>query len=172
METKHYDEAKRWWVIYTCSRCGGVVSAWSVAKGQEVMGMFPSSTEVDEALPNRAREYLTQALNSLSAPAGAVMLAASAVDAMLKGKGLKEGSLYSRIDKAVNDNIITKDMAAWAHEVRLDANDQRHADEESPIPHAAAAKHAVDFAIALGQLMYVLPARIKRGIAEVKQEGK
>lgn len=130
--------------------------------------MFPSSTEVDETLPERAREYLTQALNSLSAPAGAVMLAASAVDAMLKGKGLKEGSLYSRIDRAATDNLITKEMAAWAHDVRLDANDQRHDDEESPIPNAASAKHAVDFAIALGQFMYVLPAKVKRGIAEVK----
>ena len=73
---------------------------------------FPSSPEVDEALPEKARTYLRQALNSLSAPAGAVMLAASAVDAMLKGKGLKEGSLYSRIDKAATDHLITKEMAA------------------------------------------------------------
>lgn len=132
------------------------------------MEIFPSSPEVDEALPEKARTYLRQALNSLSAPAGAVMLAASAVDAMLKGKGLKEGSLYSRIDKAATDHLITKEMAAWAHDVRLDANDQRHADEESLIPDAAAAKHAVDFATALGQFMYVLPAKVKRGMEEVK----
>ena len=29
-------------------------------------------------------------------------------------------------------------------------------------------QHPVDFAIALGQFMYVLPAKVKRGIAEVK----
>jgi hypothetical protein len=168
VETKHYDQGKRWWRFYLCSRCGGVVSAWSFSSNGVAVEMFPSSTEVDEALPERARGYLTQALNSLSAPAGAVMLAASAVDAMLKVKGLKEGSLYSRIDRAATDHLITKEMAAWAHDVRLDANDQRHADEESPIPNAAAAKHAVDFAIALGQFMYVLPAKVKRGIAEVK----
>lgn len=167
-ETKHYDEGKRLWCFYLCSRCGGFVSAWGFATNGIVLGMYPSSTEVDEALPEKARAYLTQALNSLSAPAGAVMLAASAVDAMLKGKGLKEGSLYSRIDKAATDHLITKEMAAWAHDVRLDANNQRHADEESPIPDATAARHAVDFSIALGQFMYVLPARVKRGIADVK----
>ena len=43
---------------------------------------------------------------------------------MLKAKDYTEGSLYSRIDKAVEDRLITKEMAAWAHEVRLDANDQ------------------------------------------------
>lgn len=167
-ETKHFDQGKRWWRFYLCSRCGGFVSAWSFAPNTEAIEIFPSSTEVDGALPEKARAYLTQALNSLSAPAGAVMLAASAVDAMLKGKGLKEGTLYSRIDKAATGHLITKEMAAWAHDVRLDANDQRHADEESPIPDSAAAKHTVDFAISLGQFMYVLPARVKRGIAEVK----
>lgn len=167
-EAKHFDERKRRWCFYVCRRCGGFVSAWSFEINAPVIQMFPSSTEVDEALPEKARAYLTQALNSLGAPAGAVMLAASSVDAMLKGKGLKEGSLYSRIDKAATDHLITKDMAAWAHDVRLDANDQRHADEESPIPDAAAARHAVDFAIALGQFMYVLPAKVKRGLEEVK----
>lgn len=169
VQTKLYDTGKRWWYFYICSRCGGVVTAWGRIPNGQVVEMFPPSPEVDEALPEKARTYLTQALNSLSAPAGAVMLAASAVDAMLKGKGLKEGSLYTRIDKAANDHLITKEMAAWAHDVRLDANDQRHADEESPIPDTAAAKHAVDFAIALGQFMYVLPARVKRGLEEVKR---
>lgn len=167
VQTKLYDTGKRWWYLYICSRCGGVVTAWSVIPNGPVREMFPSSPEVDEALPEKARIYLTQALNSLSAPAGAVMLAASAVDAMLKGKGLKEGSLYKRIDKAAIDHLITKEMATWAHDVRLEANDQRHADEESPIPDTVAAKHAVDFAIALGQFMYVLPARVKRGLEEV-----
>lgn len=168
VETKLYEHAKRWWKFYICNRCGGVISAWSHVNGGTAVEIFPSSPEVDEALPERARAYLMQALNSLSAPAGAVMLAASAVDAMLKGKGLKEGTLYSRIDQAASDYLITKEMAAWAHDVRLEANDQRHADEASPIPNASAAKHAVDFAIALGQFMYVLPAKVKRGIAEVK----
>lgn len=168
VQTKLYDTGNRWWYFYICSRCGGGVSAWTTMQNGEANEIFPSPQEVDKALPEKARTYLTQALNSLSAPAGAVMLAASAVDAMLKGKGLKEGSLYTRIDKAANDHLITKEMAAWAHDVRLDANDQRHADEESPIPDTAAAKHAVDFAIALGQFMYVLPARVKRGLEEVK----
>ena len=169
-ETKHFERGKRMWRFYVCSRCGGCVSAWSWGPDRPVVAMFPSSVEIDEALPEKARTYLTQALNSLSAPAGAVMLAASAVDAMLKGKGLKEGSLYSRIDKAAADHLITSQMAAWAHDVRLDANDQRHADDEVPIPDVAAAKHVVDFAMALGQFMYVLPARVKRGLAEVKGE--
>jgi hypothetical protein len=54
-------------------------------------------------------------------------------------------------------------MAAWAHEIRLDANDQRHADEEAPMPDAADAAKAIEFANALAQFLYVLPARVERG---------
>ena len=58
-------------------------------------------------LPDRARPYLQQAIDSQQAPDGAAMLAASAVDAMLKKKGLTDGSLYTRIDKAIQQNILT-----------------------------------------------------------------
>ena len=91
------------------------------------------------------------------------MLTASAVDAMLKDKGLKEGSLNARINSAAQSHLITAEMAAWAHEIRLDANDQRHADEEADLPDAANASKAIDFANALAQFLYVLPARVERG---------
>jgi hypothetical protein len=112
----------------------------------------------------RAREYLQQAINSLHAPAGAIMLTASAVDAMLKEKGYKDGSLNSRIDKAAVDHLITQGMATWAHHIRLDANDQRHADEAAPLPSTDEAQRCIDFAQALGEFMFVLPGRIARGI--------
>ncbi len=91
------------------------------------------------------------------------MLTASAVDAMLKDKGYKDGSLNARIDLAAKDHLITAEMAAWAHEVRLEANDQRHADESASLPDAADAKRVIEFANALAQFLYVLPARVERG---------
>lgn len=160
----------RHWRIYYCARCGGVVAAAARAFEQPVIEYYPSATTVDEAIPERAKKYLAQALDSISAPSGAVMLAASSVDAMLKAKDLKAGSLYSRIDQAVAGNLITPEMAQWAHDVRLDANDERHADEKSPLPGPEDAKRAVDFAVALGQFMFVLPTRVKRGIAAATGE--
>lgn len=91
------------------------------------------------------------------------MLTASAVDSMLKEKGYREGSLYTRIDKAAADHLITSEMALWAHEIRLDANDQRHADESAPLPTSAEADKAFEFASALAQFLYVLPALVSRG---------
>ena len=133
---------------------------------QVVTEYHPRAREVDAALPERARAYLQQALNSLHAPAGAIMLAASSVDSMLKTKGYKEGNLYSRIDKAAADHVITTEMATWAHQVRLDANDQRHADEGVPLPTVEDARRCLDFASALGVFMFVLPAQVQRGLAE------
>jgi hypothetical protein len=120
-------------------------------------------TDVDPNIPERARNYLNQALQSLTAPAGAVMLAASAVDAMLKEKGFNKGSLNQRIDAAAKEHLITAEMAAWAHDIRLDANDQRHSDETVPLPSTKDARKSVEFANALAQFLYVLPARVERG---------
>ena len=92
------------------------------------------------------------------------MLAASAVDAMLKLRGLTEGSLYARIEKAAEQHLITPEVSQWAHAVRLEANGQRHADENAPLPTDADAKRSIDFAIALGDILFVLPARVRRGL--------
>ncbi len=132
--------------------------------GQQVMEYFPQSAAIDEDIPERPKTFLKQAQESLHAPAGAVMLAASAVDAMLKQRGYTEGSLYSRIEKATQDRVLTSEMAPWAHAVRLDANDQRHADEAATLPSPEDAKRVLEFALALGEYLFVLPTRIQRGI--------
>jgi len=92
------------------------------------------------------------------------MLAASAVDAMLKEKGLKDGRLYDRIKTAAEKHIITPEMERWAHQVRLDANDERHADESAPFPSEEDGKRCIDFAEAFGEYLFVLPARVTRGL--------
>ena len=76
--------------------------------GFTAMEVFPQPSTVSEELPDRAGDYLQQAIESKHAPAGAIMLADSAVDWMLKEKGYREGSLYKRIEKAAADNLITQ----------------------------------------------------------------
>lgn len=166
LKTNNHDGYNsRHWGIYSCGSCGGVVTAWAPSLGIEVKEYFPSSPAVKEDIPERPRTFLQQSLDSMHAPAGAVMLAASAVDSMLKLKGYSEGSLYSRIEKAVGEHLITKEMAQWAHEVRLDSNDQRHADEAAPLPSEDDARRATDFATALAEFLFVLPSRVQRGLS-------
>lgn len=153
------------WAVYACERCAGAVLASAAAEGHLVHEVLPRPAgETDPAIPEKAREFLRQAHRSLQAPAGCVMLAASAVDAMLKAIGYKEGSLFNRIDQAATDHKITDGMANWAHQVRLDANDQRHADENANLPTPDDATRLLDFAAALAQFLFVLPARVTRGV--------
>lgn len=152
------------WSVYRCNSCGGMILVCAPHDhNQQITKIWPAPIEVSEELPDRAREFLSQAVASLHAPAGAVMLTASAIDAMLKAKGYKDGSLNSRIEAAAKENLITPEMALWAHEIRLDANDQRHADEAAALPGAADASKAIEFANALAQFLFVLPTRVERG---------
>jgi hypothetical protein len=90
-------------------------------------------------------------------------VSASAVDAMLKEAKYSAGSLYSRIEAAEQAALLTKHMADWAHDIRLDANDERHADENAPAATVDDATKFLEFAEALAELLFVLPARVKRG---------
>ena len=83
---------------------------------------------------------------------------------MLKEKGYKEGTLNTRINEAANDHLTTEDMAAWAHDIRLDANAQRHADESQSVAEASDAEKVIEFATALAQFLFVLPTRVERGL--------
>ena len=160
----------RQWAFYHCARCGGVVTTvWrDHDQGRPtLLETYPSDDSLNESIVDVARNYLQQCKDSLHAPAGAIMLSASSVDAMLKVKGYKDGSLYQRIKDASADHIITADMAAWAHQVRLDANDERHADESAQFPTAEEAQRSLDFSTALAEIMFVLPARVTRGLQEI-----
>ena len=159
----HNGNNLRYWGIYACSRCGGAILAAAQQKDGYVIEMYPSAQSVSEAIPNPAREYLTQAIDSLHAPAGSVMLSASAVDAMLKAKNYLKGNLYDRINQASENHLITIEMATWAHDVRLDANDQRHADVNAPLPTDTDAKKCIEFTLALAEFLFALPKRVARG---------
>lgn len=159
----------RIWIVYSCQRCGGATTAWAQnEQNLDIQQMFPSPIILDSSIPIKAKAYLEQAIESLHAPSGAIMLAASSIDSMLKDKSYKEGSLYARINTASTDHLITKEMASWAHQVRLGANDERHADDEAPLPTDKDAQRTVDFALALAEFLFVMPSRVERGIAEAK----
>ncbi|HEU6449200.1 MAG TPA: DUF4145 domain-containing protein [Verrucomicrobiae bacterium] len=159
------------WRVYVCSKCGLPILGGCYRNEFEIRSelIFPKSDQIEEGMPNKARSFLIQAIESVHAPSGAIMLCASAVDAMLKEKGFKAGSLYARIEEAVSKHLITKEMSLWAHDVRLDANDERHADEAAALPSEIDAKRCIDFVKALADFLFILPARIERGRSS-KQE--
>jgi hypothetical protein len=159
--TDYAGAVPRGWKVYACTTCGGAILAGGQGPNPNVAAeIYPAPRQVDSSVPERPRTYLTQALASVHAPSGAIMLAAASVDAMLREKAYKAGSLYTRIDQAAKDHLITTEMAEWAHEVRLDANDERHPEESRSLPGEQDALRAIEFARALAEFLFVLPARV------------
>lgn len=111
-------------------------------------------------VPESVRKFLIQAHRTQASPDASVVMSASSIDAMLKHHGLSEGSLYKRISDAVQSGILTKTMAEWAHRVRLDANNPRHADPTTPHLTVEDAKRAFEFAEALTEYLFILPSRM------------
>ncbi len=108
--------------------------------------MFPTPQEAHEDIPVTARTYLQQAYETLHAPDAAAVMAGSAVDAMLKEHGYIDGSVYTRINQAVEKHLLTEAMGEWAHSVRLGSNRPRHADAENPHVSPDEARQSVEFA--------------------------
>lgn len=167
------------WSAYRCTSCGNLLLAQGIPvpkptpahyPSYQMLRMLPTSKMAAKELPPAAHTYLQQAYDTVFAPDAAGLLASSAVDAMLKHLDYTEGSLYSRIDKAVEDSVLTKDMGKWAHKVRLDANNVRHADSQSPHLTIEDAKEAVEFAEALGDFLFVFTKRIEAGIKESEKQ--
>ncbi|MCY3623417.1 MAG: DUF4145 domain-containing protein [Gammaproteobacteria bacterium] len=162
------------WTVYVCTACNNVATAKGSPEGNHVYvdDLFPKARVVDTELPEVGRTYLQQAHRSLGdAPDGAAMLASSSIEAMIKDKGVgkKREKLTDRINQAVEDGLITKGMGDWAHKVRLEANDPRHADEAAPHVTREQATVLVEFAETLGHILYVLPSLVAKGISDANE---
>lgn len=169
--TRTDGQSRKAWAAYACRTCGGIVTAegYGAYMGNAAAYIYPKAKQAHEDIPQIARTFLQQAYETLHAPDAAAVMAGSAVDAMLKHHDYTEGSLYSRIDKALKDNLLTKGMADWAHEVRLGSNRPRHADAERPHVTHNEARQSVEFAEALGNFLFVLTAKIDRGIIAARE---
>ncbi|MEN5363804.1 DUF4145 domain-containing protein [Brevundimonas intermedia] len=172
--TRRDNGASSTWAAYACSSCGSIV----LAQGYPTPGQYadyntwrviPEAKNAHEDIPQPARRFLQQAMDTLHAPDAAAVMAGAAVDAMLKQQGFADGSLYKRIDEALASNVLTRPMAEWAHAVRLGSNRPRHADADNPHVSAEEAQQSVEFAEALGTFLYVLTTRIARGIEAANQ---
>ena len=163
-----------YWAVHVCRSCAGVVAAGLAYDPKKRLRpgepehppiaewIVPAPHSLAESIPQRVAYYLEQAGETLTSVAASIVMSASAVDAMLKEKKYEQGSLYERIEKAAQEGVITQEMASLAHDVRLDANDQRHADLAAQNPTSLDALRCFDFAEALAEMMFVLPGRVKR----------
>ena len=152
------------WAAFACTSCGSIVTAKGnpneTVSNPLVQDIFPPIWEAHPSLPERVASYLSQARATLANPDASVVMSASTIDAMLKHHKLTDGSLYKRIEEAVQAGVLTSTMAEWAHRVRLDANNPRHADDATPNLSVEDAHRAFEFADALSTYLFVLPSKM------------
>lgn len=165
---------RRRWAVFGTTCCQGLMLAVGPIGSTDAQALieiiYPSARSAAVEIPDTARRYLQQALETLHAPDAAAVMAGSAVDAMLKHFKLTEGSVYTRIDEAVKQHILTASMGEWAHEVRLGSNRPRHADKDNPHVSSQQAEQSVEFAEALGHFLFVLSSRVQKGIEAAKTD--
>jgi hypothetical protein len=165
------------WAVFRCTSCDYLVLAkagaiWlepsitgydspREAGYSEIHETFPSTPAASDTIPELPRRYLQQAMDTLSAPDACAVMCASSIDGMLKERGLTEGALHDRIVEAEGSHLLTKEMAALAHKLRTEGNRVRHADFTDPHVSTAEARVLLDIAMALGDFLFVYPARLE-----------
>ena len=160
------------WHVYTCESCGGLATAACILPSNLVTAVpsrpaawiVSAPKPISSDVPATAARYLLRARETIASPEASVVMSASVVDAMLKERKYAAGKLYTRIQKAEADGVLTKEMAAWAHDVRLHANDERRADQSATEPTPEDANRCLEFAETIADLLFVLPTRVKRGL--------
>ena len=107
---------------------------------------------------NGAAGYLKEAIECVLQPKACLLSCSSCVDAMLKERGIGGDDLFSRINKAIDTGILTKDMEKWLHHLRLVGNKIRHI--ENPDPTVGEAKEALEYVTIMAELLYVYPKKL------------
>src|SRR5271156_3443041 len=84
----------RRWAVFATTCCGGLLLAigpeGDSAANAPIEVLYPATRSAAAEIPDPARRYLQQALETLHAPDAAAVMAGSAVDAMLKHFNLIE----------------------------------------------------------------------------------
>jgi hypothetical protein len=147
--------------IAECNGCNYHVLLWRHSSSQKILKVFPNPLpkDTDSRIPEKIKEDYDEALLCLSVGAirGAAILARRAVQTICKDKGAAKNDLKDQIDELFVNNIITKDLQSWAHEVRYVGNDAAHPNAQEVTPEDA--EEIIDLLDSLCEVLYIAPAK-------------
>lgn len=115
------------------------------------------------ATPERASKFFIEAKENFERGnyETAVGLARKVIDLTTHSLGvaadISVNNLSARINRLRDNNLLTPDMAAWAHFVRLDGNESVHTDEEFTEKEA---KEVLDFTETFLLYAFTLPSMV------------
>lgn len=131
----------------------------------EIVAIYPNPLPepIDERVPESIREDFEEAnlCFSVDAYRAAAVMARRTLQSICLDKGANEGDkLHQQIDWLFSQQIITRELKEWAHEVRYVGNDGAHPKKpEDDIPVTSEdAKDILDLLKQFSQVLYVAPA--------------
>ncbi len=129
-------------LVYEIGECNSCPQHFLVKRvNNKIEQIYPASLPkpVDPRIPEVIKKDLEEAYACFAANAyrATGMMARRAVELLCIDKKAPEGSLIKKIDWLLEQQIITKDLRDWAHEIRLTGNEAAHPPktikEENPI---------------------------------------
>lgn len=126
----------------------------------------PQPEPTDERVYDVSRHALDEARRCFTVEAynACAAMARRAIQAAVLQKGAPDRRLVEQIDLLADQGLITRDLAAWAHEVRFIGNDGAHPPDNATEEEA---KDAMDLAEQFLTVLYVAPA-----IAEARRKAR
>jgi hypothetical protein len=88
----------RRWAVFIITCCGGLLLAQGAEAHPDnaqapIEALYPTACRAAAEIPETARRFLREPMETLHAPNAAAVMAGGAVDAMLKHLGSTEGSV-------------------------------------------------------------------------------
>ena len=162
-----WGSARHLWWIGVCNSCR---NAMLVRDNGDIV--YPIARGIPNPIDDRVPDLIGQDFDeaqqcfSVNAYRGCAVLARRAIEATCEDKGAKKAStLEAMIDDLHSKQIITKDIAGWAHVVRWIGNDAAHAG--SPEVTRDDAIDVLELAKQILHIIYVAPA-----IAEERKKAR
>lgn len=161
-EIIHYDRYPVKFEVAECNNCAQHFLSVRDLSSDKILAMYPQTLpgHVNEKIPKAIKVDFEEALVCEAAGSyrGAAALARRTLQVICLDKGAPENKkLHQQIDWLFDNNIITKDIKDWAHEVRYVGNDAAHPNATTVTKDDA--HDILDLLESMCDVLYIAPAR-------------
>ena len=132
----------------------------------ELVDQYPKRTpKPHESIPPQVADDYIEAIKCFDVGTwkASVVMCRRALQGSVIEKGAKEDKLVDQIDELYGQQIITKDIKDWAHEIRLTGNIGAHPDKDGLEDVTEEdAKELIDFMEEYLNYVYIMPSKVER----------
>ena len=132
--------------------------------GLELVDQYPKRIpKFHESIPRQVADDYIEAIKcfDISSWKASVVMCRRALQGSVIDKGAKKDKLWEQIDELYDQQIITKGIKDWAHEIRLTGNIGAHPDKDGLEDVTQEdAKELIDFMEEYLNYVYIMPSKV------------